>query len=46
METSLHSHDVNTSQLTEDERTGVAFYCRYGEIGNLAIREFELVSYL
>ena len=45
VEASLHGEDVDTTQLTEDEFARMAFYGRYGEIGNLGVGIFGLVSY-
>ena len=45
VEPALHSHNVYTTELTKDEGTGVSFYGRYGEVGNLSVGYFEFVSY-
>ena len=45
VETTLHSHDVHATKLTEDEGTSVSLYGRYGEVGYLAVGNLELVSY-
>ena len=46
VETALHSHDVHTTEFTEDERTSMSLNCRYREVGDVAVRNLELVSYL
>ena len=46
MEASLHSHDVYTAELAENQRTGMSFYRRNGEVGNLTIRNDRLISNL
>ena len=45
VEAALHGHDVYTTKLTEDERTGVALDGRYGEVGDFSVRNLQLVSY-
>ena len=45
VETALHGHDVYTTELAEDEGTGMSFYGRYGEIRNLGVGNLEFVSY-
>ena len=45
VETALHSHNVHTSELAEDEGASVSFYGRNGEVGYLAVGNFEFVSY-
>ena len=45
MEASLHGKNVHTAKLTEDQLAAVALDGGYGEIGDVGIREFRLVSY-
>ena len=46
VETTFHSHDINTSEFSEDEFSAMALYCRYREVGNITIGNFQCVSYL
>ena len=46
VETALHSHDVHTTEFTEDECTSVSLNGRYREVGDVAVRNLEFVSYL
>ena len=45
VEAPLHGHDVHAAELAEDELAGVPFYGGDGEVGNLCIGDFFLVSY-
>ena len=45
VEAALHGHDVYTTELAEDEGSGMSFYGRDGEVWNLTIWYFELISY-
>ena len=45
VETTLHGHDIYTTELTEDEGTSVSLYGRYGEVGYLAVGNLEFISY-
>ena len=46
VEAALHGHDIDASQLAEDEFAGVALDSRDGEVGDLLVGEFVDVSYL
>ena len=46
VETALHRHDVNATQFTEDEGTGMSLYGRNGEVRNLTVGNFQLIGYL
>ena len=45
VKTTLHGHDIYTTELTEDEGTSVSLYGRYGEVGYLAVGNLEFISY-
>ena len=45
VETALHSHDVHTAKLAEDQCSGVSLNGRNGEVGNILIRNLQFVSY-
>ena len=45
VEAALHGQDVNTTKLTEDKLSGMSFYGGHGEIGDVAVGYFCLVSY-
>ena len=46
VEAAFHGHDIDASQLAEDEFAGVALDSRDGEVGYLLVGEFIDVSYL
>ena len=46
VEATLHGHDVNATQFTEDKFARMAFYGRYREVGDFFVGKFQLVSYL
>ena len=45
VEAALHSHDVYTTQFTEDECSSMPLDGRYGEVRNLTVGNLQLVSY-
>ena len=45
METSLHRHDILVAKFSEDQFSTVSFHRRYGEVGDVAVRELVGVSY-
>lgn len=45
VEASLHGHDVNAAQLTENQFAAMAFHGRYREVGYVAVWYFYCVSY-
>jgi hypothetical protein len=45
VEAALHGHDVDATELAEDELAAVAFYGRHREVGDVAIGKLQLVSY-
>ena len=46
MEAAVHSHDVLSTELTEDELTGVALHGRDREVRDIFVRKLCSVSYL
>jgi len=46
VEATLHGHDVNATQFTEDKFARMAFYGRYREVGDFFVGKLQLVSYL
>ena len=44
VETTFHGHDIHAAELAEDEFSGMSFYCRYGEMGNILVGKFIAVS--
>ena len=45
MKASLHGHDIDTAESSEDEFAGMSLNGGYREVGDFAVREFVLVSY-
>lgn len=46
MEAAVHGDDVNATELSEDEFSGMSLHGRHGEVGNVLVRNFQCLSYL
>ena len=46
METAIHSDDIHSTELTEDEFPRMSLYRRHREIRNILVRDFQRLSYL